>query len=183
MITVAQLQSIMPHARSKAFVYAEPLSDAMDEFGINTPQRQAAFLAQVAHESGELRHVEEIASGAAYDGRSDLGNTKPDAVRIAAEHGSTPGRWWKGHGLIQVTGYDNHLACGDVLGLDLLNAPDLLTEPVNASRSAAWFWKEHGLNELADADNFRKITLKINGGLHGQPERLTYWELAKEVLA
>jgi putative chitinase len=171
-ITVAQLQAIMPHARSKAFVYAEPLSDAMDEFEINTPQRQAAFLAQVSHESGQLRYVEELASGAAYEGRADLGNTEPgDGVRF------------KGRGLIQITGRSNYDRCGSALGLDLLADPELLESPANACRSAAWFWFEHGCNELADADNFRKITLRINGGLNGQPERLAYWELAKEVLA
>ena len=172
MITQAQYTEIFPHARGKIATYAEALNDAMDEFEINTPQRQAAFLAQVAHESGELRYVEEIASGSAYEGRRDLGNTEPgDGIRF------------KGRGLIQITGRSNYAACGAALGIDLLDSPELLELPAAACRSAAWFWKSHGLNELADADNFRKITLRINGGLNGQEQRLAYWEAARGVLA
>ena len=172
MITEDQLHTIMPHARSKVDTYLAPLNDAMDEFEINTPQRQAAFLAQVAHESGEFRYVEELASGEAYEGRSDLGNVvEGDGVRF------------KGRGLIQITGRANYASCGSALGIDLLAEPELLETPVNACRSAAWFWSTHGLNELADADNFRKITLRINGGLNGQEDRLAYWELAKGAIA
>lgn len=172
MITIEQLHQIMPHARSKCDLYIGPLNDAMEQFDINTPQRQAAFLSQVAHESGELRYVEEIASGKAYEGRADLGNTEPgDGVRF------------KGRGLIQITGRANYANCGGALGIDLLADPSLLETPENATRSAAWFWQTHGLNELADADNFRKITLRINGGLTGQENRLAYWETAKEAIA
>ncbi len=172
MITALQLHQIMPHARSKVEMFLEPLNSAMDEFQIDTPQRQAAFLAQVAHESGELRYVEEIASGAAYEGRADLGNTEPG-----------DGKRFKGRGLIQCTGRINYGACGIALGLDLVTSPELLELPENACRSAAWFWSEHHCNELADADNFRGITLKINGGLNGQADRLAYWETAKEQIA
>ncbi|MBI0407599.1 MAG: hypothetical protein ITD45_02715 [Nitrosospira sp.] len=69
---------------------------------------------------------------------------------------------------MQVTGYDNHLACGAALGFDLLHQPGLLDQPVEACRSAAWFWKTHGLNELTDAGDFERITRRINGGLNGQ---------------
>lgn len=175
MITINQLKQIMPHARSKVILYAEPLADAMDEFDIDTPQRQAAFLAQVAVESGELRYVEELASGEAYEGRADLGNTE-----------SGDGKRFKGRGLIQITGRANYESCGAALGLDLLANPEYLESPANACRSAAWFWKSRGLNELADAGNFRKITIKINGGIgkHTHYEdRLAYWETAKEAIA
>lgn len=175
LVTIEMLEQIMPHAKSKVPLYADALNSAMDEFEINTPQRQAAFLAQVAHESGELRYVEEIASGQAYEGRADLGNSEPgDGVRF------------KGRGLIQITGRANYQSCGDALGLDLAHAPELLESPANACRSAAWFWKTRGLNELADAANFRRITIKINGAIakHTHYEdRLAYWELAKEALA
>jgi putative chitinase len=171
-ITVDQLKQIMPHARSRANEFLDPLNDAMDEFEIDTPQRQAAFLAQISHESGELRYVAEIASGKAYEGRADLGNTEPgDGMRF------------KGRGLIQITGRDNNASCGCALGLDLLADPELLEDPVNAARSAAWFWSTHGCNELADAGNFRQITLRINGGFNGYDERVSYWESAKEAIA
>ena len=162
----------MPHARSKAALYADALNDAMDVWQINTPQRQAAFLAQIAHESAEFRYVEEIASGEAYEGRSDLGNVVPG-----------DGKRFKGRGLIQITGRANYASCGAALGLDLLDHPEFLESPANACRSAAWFWMTHGCNELADAGNFRKITLRINGGLNGYEDRLAYFERAKEALA
>lgn len=183
MVTLDQLKKIIPYAGPRAGVFLVPLNEAMGEFGINTPARQAAFLAQVAHETVSLRYVSEIASGMDYNGRADLGNTKPEAIAIARRHGSTPGPWWKGHGLIQITGYDNHLDCGTALGLDLLNEPTLLEVPRNAARSAAWFWQTHGLNELADTGNFERITRRINGGLNGHTERLAFWKVAKEVLA
>lgn len=182
MITIEQLKKIIPNAGPRAGVFLVPLNDAMDEFGIDTPARKAAFLAQIAHESGSLRYTSEIASGSAYDGRADLGNTKPEAIRISSRNGSTPGKFWKGHGLIQITGFDNHLACGEALGLDLANHPLLLTDVIPACRSAAWYWYSHGLNALADAGHFDKITRRINGGTNGAADRLAYFERAQEVL-
>ena len=154
----------------------------MAEFGINTPLRQAAFLAQLAHESGQFEYMEEIASGVAYDTRADLGNTRPQAILIAKEHGSTPGRWWKGHGPIQITGFGNHMACGIALNLDLMNRPELIATPEGGCRAAGWFWKTHGLNELADAEDFLRITKRINGGTKGLEDRLKFYGRAKAAL-
>ena len=162
----------MPYAVHRADAFLEPLNEAMDIYNIDSPQRKAAFLAQIAHESGELRYVRELASGEDYEGRTDLGNVvEGDGVKF------------KGRGLIQITGRINYASCGSALHLDLLADPELLTTPTNASRSAAWFWLTHGCNELADADNFRRITIRINGGLNGWEDRLKYWNKAKEVLA
>lgn len=195
MITLDQLKKIIPNAGPRAGVFLVPMNDAMDEFGIDTPARQAAFLAQVAVESGSLRYVSEIwgptAAQRSYNSRADLGNTNPAAVRIAKQHGSTPGSWWKGHGLIQITGYDNHLDCGKALGLDLLNNPALICTPQGACRSAAWFWKEHGLNKWADAGDCDGVSDVINkgrktapiGDANGYQERLAFYQRAKTVLA
>ena len=190
MITQAQLLAIMPRARSRVAIYLVPLNEAMLEFGIDTPLRQCAFLATLAHESGELRYVEELASGHQYDDREDLGNTKLEAIRIATMHGSMTGPWWKGHGLIQVTGYDNHLACGKSLGIDLINMPRLLTMPTYAARSAGWFWKTHNINRYADSQDFDGVCDKVNrgrktvklGDSNGWKDRLGFYESAKEVL-
>ena len=174
MITGAQLQSIMPFAKARIPAFVAPLNAAMQEFHINTPLRQAAFIAQIAHESGELRYVEEIAFGAAYEGRKDLGNTQPgDGMR------------YKGRGLIQITGRDNYLACSRALFGDdrLVNFPGLLELPEAACRSAAWFWWGHGLNSLADAGEFEKITRRINGGTNGAADRLAHYHRAKGVLS
>lgn len=167
-----QLLAIMPAARRRASAFLDPLNAAMAEFGINTPARQASFLSQVGHESGQLLYVRELASGAAYEGRSDLGNTQPcDGVRF------------KGRGLIQITGRANYAACGAALGLDLLVRPELLEQPVNACRSAAWFWKTHGLNELADAGDQVRVTRRVNGGTNGLADRLALFAVADRVLA
>ena len=167
MITLDDLKAIMPLAPD----YVDPLNAAMSEFQIDNPRREAAFLAQIAHESGQLRWLREFASGDAYEGRKDLGNTEPG-----------DGRRFKGRGLIQITGRANYRACGDALGLDLITSPELLEEKENACRSAAWFWQKHGLNDLADKDDFLHITRRINGGTTGWDERMAFWNKAKEVL-
>lgn len=76
LITIDQPKRIIPYAGPRASVFLVPLNNAMTEFGIDTPARQAAFLAQVAHESGSLRYVREIADGSAYEDRADRGNTE-----------------------------------------------------------------------------------------------------------
>src|SRR5207342_2210749 len=102
----------------KARHYLPYLNAAMAEAKINTPARKAAFLAQLAHESGELRYMEEIADGSAYEGRRDLGNTHPG-----------DGRRFKGRGPIQLTGRANYERFGELLGVDLVNDPDQAAKP------------------------------------------------------
>jgi putative chitinase len=126
--------------------------------------------------------MEELASGEAYDDRADLGNTDPDAIAIAAKHGTTPGRWWKGHGPIQITGYFNHMAAGFHLGLDLRNEPELLCDPVHGCRAAALFWRDHACNDLADRGDFIAITRRINGGINGLSDRVAFHARARACL-
>lgn len=182
MITANQLARSLQCPIARAEKWAGCINAAMEKFGIDTPLRMAHFIAQIGHESGRLIYTCEIASGANYEGRADLGNTKPEAIRIAHEHGSTPGRWWRGHGLIQTTGYDNHLACGEALGIDLLNNPTLLELPQNAALSAAWFWSTHNLNELADLDLLTRITKRVNGRLNGLDDRRALLVATKEAI-
>lgn len=174
-ITIDQLKMIVPNAGQKAGVFLDPLNAAMAKYGINTPARQSAFLAQIAHESGSFRYTSELASGQAYELRSDLGNTEPgDGLRF------------KGRGLIQITGRANYASCSTALfgtPTPLLDHPEMLETVALASESAAWFWWSHGLNSLADADKFEKITRRINGGLNGYTERLAFWKVAKLVLS
>ena len=187
MLTLAQLLEIMPNAgKDRAAQFLSHINSAMLEFSITTLARQAAFLAQIAHESGSLRYVREIADGSAYDTRADLGNTRAEAVRLAKEAGTTPGRMYRGRGLIQITGFDNYRACSQGLLNDpnmLPEHPDMLEMPTLAVRSAAWYWDSRSLNSFADAGQFEAITRKINGGLNGQADRLQYFERAKRVLA
>lgn len=175
-VTTEQLKAVCIYGKvSKLETYIKPLNDAMAEFGIDSPLRVAAFLAQICHESGSFNYVEELYNGSRYDERKDLGNTEPEAVKAAAKKNTTTGRFYKGHGLIQITGYYNHRDCGNDLGLDLVNNPKLLTTPVNACRSAGWFWQTRGLNQYADMKDLKKITLKINGGYNGLEDRSKYY--------
>lgn len=174
MITLDDLKAICPQASvERMALFLEALNDAMDEYGISENiERETAFIAQIAHESGEFHYVRELASGEAYEGRADLGNIQAgDGVRF------------KGRGLIQITGRSNYAACGDALGVDLLTSPELLEQRGYACRSAAWFWQSHGLNELADKGDFLRITRKINGGTNGWGDRVAYFVRAKAVLA
>ncbi len=170
MISTMQLTAICPHAGSRIATFIQPVNDAMEKFTINTPRRQAAFLAQCAHESGEFRYMRELATGDAYEGRADLGNTQPG-----------DGRRFKGGGLIQITGRSNFEACGQAIGVDLLNNPALIEVPGNACMASAWWWQKHGLNELADQNRygaFGAVTKRVNGGFNGLDDRLDYWLLA-----
>jgi putative chitinase len=180
-LTVLQLQQILPNARSQAGVFISALNSAMDGHDINTPKRSAAFLAQVGHESGQLHYVREL-GGDQYLSKYDTGT-------LAARLGNTPaldgdGQKYRGRGLIQVTGRHNYRQCS--LGLfgdeRLLASPELLEQPQWAAESAAWFWGQNGLNELADRDQFNSITRRINGGLNGLQDRLQLWARARAVL-
>jgi len=181
-ISYDQLRAIMPHAPPDLFRFVAPLNVAMEEYEINNKARQAAFLAQLGHESGSFRYMEEIASGAAYEGRRDLGNHEQEAIDAAARHGTTPGRFYKGHGPIQITGYYNHRDAGLALGLDLVNEPVLITLAGPGCRAAGWFWKSRGCNDLADRGMQEVITRRINGGLNGLADRLAYLDRATRVL-
>ena len=175
-ITAQQLLLILPNAGAKAGVFAPVLNTAMGKFGIVTPARVAAFIAQIGHESGQLRYVREIwgptKQQAGYEGRKDLGNT------VLGD-----GSKFRGRGLIQVTGRANYAACAEALGLDLLKCPELLEEPQHAAMSAAWFWHRAGLNTLADAGDFLLITKRINGGTNGLADRKALYDRTLKVLA
>ncbi|WP_085630704.1 glycoside hydrolase family 19 protein [Pseudomonas sp. R16(2017)] len=180
-ITVSQVLHIMPNARRQVGVFVSALNAAMDHRQINTPKRQAAFLAQVGHESGQLNYVREL-GGDQYLSKYDTGT-------LAARLGNTPeadgdGQRYRGRGLIQVTGHNNYLRCSLALFGDerLLRTPELLELPQWAAESAAWFWWVRGLNALADQGEFEEITRKINGGLNGLQDRLQLWERARAVL-
>lgn len=147
--------------------FLEPLNVTISRYEINTPQRIRMFLAQVGHESGELRYVRELASGAAYEGRKDLGNTSPgDGVK------------YRGRGLIQITGKSNYAICGLALDLPLIDRPELLESPMNAAMSAGWYWHNKNLNSLADLNLFDTITRRINGGNNGEADRKRLYGIA-----
>lgn len=162
-----------------------PLAAAMNEFfpifEINTEPRIECFLAQALHEADGFRTLQEYASGAAYDTRTDLGNTPQK---------DGDGQKFKGHGVFQTTGKTNHLRAQKEMAkygviVDLMNHPQLLTQPRNAVLSACIYWKDKKLNALADQNTmaaFKAITRKINGGYNGLADRIAYWEKCKKAI-
>lgn len=136
------------------------LERAMREGHITTERRAAAWLAQLGHESVSLRYMEEIASGAAYEGRRDLGNTQ-----------AGDGRRYKGRGPIQLTGRSNYRSASAALHLPLEAKPTLAATPAVGFRVAVWYWTSRGLNAYADRGDFDGITYRINGGYNGKADR------------
>lgn len=183
-MTPEQLLACLECPLARAQRWAQPLSDAMLACGIAAPPRIAAFVAQIGHESGRLRHVRELwgptPAQSRYEGRKDLGNTRPgDGFR------------YRGRGLLQITGRANYRATGQALGVDFEAFPGWLEKPRYAALSATHWWQSHGLNELADAGEFDAICDAINighktrriGDANGYAERLALWERARRVLA
>lgn len=159
-----KLQGVMIRASSQTIdAYYQPIVTQMAQYGINTPMRMAHFLGQIGHESGMLRYTTEFASGAAYEGRANLGNTQAgDGVRF------------RGRGLIQITGRANYAAFGKSRGIDYTQDPNRLlmaSDPMTATAASTWFWDQKKLNARADADDLVGVTKRVNGGANGLAER------------
>lgn len=165
------LKKVMPRCPS-ATRWAPVLTQALVEAEATTVPRAAAFLAQLAHESGECRWLREIADGSTYEGRKDLGNMAPG-----------DGRRYRGRGLIQLTGRRNYKRASAALGLELEKHPEMAEEPGVAGRVAAWYWRTHDCNRLADRFDFNGVTRQINGGLNGLAHRQAYYLKALSVLS
>ena len=180
-MTADQLAACTAARIDRATSWLPWLTEAMDAYQINTPLRQAAFLAQVGHESGSLKYTTELwgptKAQAGYEGRADLGNTQ-----------TGDGSKYRGHGLIQTTGRANHARVRDRLRARGLECPDFEAEPEKlalpqwAAMSAADFWDDKHLNDLADVGDFMRITRKINGGTNGYDDRLARYQSAKLAL-
>lgn len=183
LISAAQLERIMRHnaipsdtTRRLVTRYIAPINITLHRYDIATPARIAAFLAQVGHESGRLRHAREIwgptSAQRRYEGRQDLGNTQRG-----------DGKRFMGRGLIQITGRSNYAAVSAGLDLDFVASPETLETPMYAALSAGWYWDSRSLNELAEVGNFKGITRAINGGTNGLKDRIAMLETALQVIA
>lgn len=199
-ITEENIRLIMPLARSAA-VYAPMLTRAIKEFSIDSPLRAAAFLAQVAHESTQLNRTDENLNYSAealhakfnkyFSALTDMSYYHRQPERIAnriyanrmgnGDEQSGDGWKYRGHGLIQLTGRYMFEQYQAATGVPVLEQPGLLLMAPDAARSAAWFWATNGLNELADAGNFIRITRRINGGTDGLTQRQAFYSAAKQV--
>lgn len=138
---------------------------------LDTGLRLAHFMGQVAHESGDFRYMEEIASGQAYEGRENLGNVHPG-----------DGKRYKGRGPIQLTGRANYRMFGERVGIDLEANPHIVAMPSVGLMVACMYWDSRDMNALADSDDVEAITRKINGGTNGMADRKKKLAFAKALI-
>ena len=169
---VNQIFGIGPKTSASQMPFLIP---AMERFEITTKLRAAAFLATIAHESNCLKNYVEIwgptPAQERYEGNLDLGNTfKGDGYK------------YRGRGAIQITGRSNYQKASKALGEDFVLWPDKLSSPMWAIESAAWWWKDHGCNKLADKPDFKAVTRRVNGGYNGMEERQKFYDKALAVL-
>ena len=151
---------------------ADQMEKLSSEFEINTPLRQQHFIAQCAHESDHFQTTQEYASGQAYEGRRDLGNTQKG-----------DGRRYKGRGLIQLTGRANYTAASKALNEPYVDKPELVEVFPAAAIVSGWFWQTHGLNAVADKDDARQCCKIVNGGYNGLDSRLAALKNCKSAFA
>ncbi|WP_296698779.1 glycoside hydrolase family 19 protein [Algoriphagus sp.] len=186
---------------TKAETYLPFLDTILPEFEINTSLRKAHFLAQLSHESGGLKYIQENLNYSAQGLRSVFGKyfktmeiaeayaRKPEKIanRVYAnrigngDEQSGDGWRYRGRGLIQLTGKANYQRFAQDYSIDCVNNPDLLLDPKIALISACWFWKKHNINVYADSDDIHMVTKRINGGLNGLLNRQTYLDEFKRV--
>lgn len=168
--TVAQLQAYRKRPIREVVQALFDAKQEMKERGLTKLARQY-FLAQMLHESSGFSRLIEIASGEAYEGRKDLGNTEPG-----------DGKRYKGRGIIQLTGRYNYRKFGKMVGIDLENNPELAADPTMAVRIALEYWFASGAHNAALLCDFVKTTRLINGGTNGMNDRLIWLERARKLV-
>ena len=178
-VTSEQILEIMPNAKDKVDAFLPYINGYAEVFHIDTPKRMAHFLAQIAHETSELRYTKEVGNKA-YFHKYDEGKLK----NMLGNLKDGDGYKYRGRGLIQITGRANYQAYqkSKYCRGDIMEHPELLEQPLGATKSAMWWWWKHGLNELADSDSFLAITKTINGGTYGLEHRRTFLKIAKAAL-
>jgi putative chitinase len=166
-----------------------PLEETFAKYDISTPQRQACFIGQCAHESGNFKILQENLNYSA-EGLMKTWPSRFPTKEVADQYARQPAKIagkvyngrlgntseeeaskYLGRGLIQLTGKENYEHCGSSLGVDFVGNPDWLLDPKYATLSAGWFWNKKGLNSLADASDIETMTKRINGGLIGLDDR------------
>ena len=177
-----------------------PLEETFAKYDISTPQRQAAFIGQCAHESNNFKVLQENLNYSA-EGLMKTWPSRFSTKEIADQYARNPAKIagkvyngrlgntseeeaskYLGRGLIQLTGKENYERCGLAIGVDLLSNPDLLLDPRYATLSAGWFWNRKGLNEVSDANDIETMTKRINGGLIGLDDRKAKIAKARPIL-
>ncbi len=176
--TLDSLRKLSPNGKASVINAIAPFIDKYaGQYEVNTDLRKKHFLSQAAHETDGFNTLREYASGAAYEGRIDLGNTQPGE-----------GKKFRGRGIFQTTGRNNYERASMKIFGDkrLLTNPELLEQPEYAVKSAFIFWNDKKLNTLADQGDtpaiIKAITKKINGGYNGLQERMDYFARIKNFI-
>jgi putative chitinase len=202
-ITQEQLQQIIPN---NPYVdhWAEALNKILPDYGIDTPQRCAAFIAQCAHESGGFTALKENLNYRAptlrkvfpkYFPTDDIANQyagQPNKQELIAnrvyanrmgngDEASGDGFRYCGRGLIQLTGKNNYQSFADSLEMPVEEVPEFLQTFEGAIQSACWFWESNNLNQWADKGDILTLTKRINGGTIGLDDRIKHYEHALHV--
>ncbi len=182
--------------------WVEPLEEVFHRYEINTPERQAAFIGQCAHESMNFTRLEEnlnysaeglmktwpsrfptLEAAQPYHRNPEKIANKVYAGRMGNGPEETGEGWlYHGRGLIQLTGKDNYMLASDALREDFIYSPDLILAPRWAALTAGWYWNKRQLNKEADAKDYTGMTKKINGGTIGLDDRIAHIKHAQEVL-
>lgn len=180
--------------------WLDALTAAFARFEINTPERQAAFIGQCAHESANFKTLQENLNYSAKGLNATWPSRFPSEAEAQPYHRQPEkiankvysgrmgnldeGDGWKyrGRGLIQLTGKDNYRLASDALAVDFIADPDLVLTKEYAALTAAWYWNKRGLNKEADAKDFTGMTKKINGGVIGLADRVAHINTALGVL-
>ena len=203
-LTKDQLKQLLP---KNPYIdqWHNALAQLLPDYGINTPQRIAAFIAQCAHESGNFVFLKENLNYKAptlrklfakYFPTDELANeyaNKPNkqeaiANRIYAnrmgngDEASGDGFRYCGRGLIQLTGKSNYQNFADSLEMRVEDVPAYLATFEGAAQSACWFWESNNLNKWADTGDIKELTRRINGGYIGLEDRIKHYEHALHVM-
>lgn len=200
MITLELLQHMCPHTHEGVLqMFVDPLNDVAKHYDmLENPKREAAFVAQVAHESGGFTATKEnlkykaaslmktfhkyfpsMSLAMEYERKPEKIANRVYANRMGnGDEASGDGWMFHGRGLIQLTGRDNYTRFANSIGKTVEDTAAYMETAAGATASAGWFWYANKLNAYCDNDEFVMLTKRINGGTIGLEDRKRLYLLA-----